>query len=82
MALIQPSWADDAACRGAERHLFFSPDVLENKETRLKRERQAKLLCRACPVREDCLAEAMSSRESYGIWGGLTEQERRSLLRR
>jgi WhiB family redox-sensing transcriptional regulator len=82
MALVQPSWADDASCRGPERVLFFSPELYERKEHRLRRERQAKRLCGQCPVREECLETALAMNESYGIWGGLTEQERRLLRRR
>ena len=82
MALLQPCWSDQAACHGAEAALFFSPQLVELKEARLRRERAAKDICRRCPVRERCLDEALRRRESYGIWGGCTEQERRDLLRR
>ena len=82
MALLHPSWSDDAACRGELGVLFFSPDVVETKEVRAQRERRAKQICRECPVREACLESALTQRESYGIWGGFTEQERRALLRR
>lgn len=82
MALVLPTWSDEAACRGAEGLLFFSPDTFESKEQRIRRERHAKELCKKCPVREACLETALATRESYGIWGGLTEQERRALLRR
>jgi len=82
MALLRAEWSDAAACRGIESLLFFSPDVMESKEVRSRRERQAKQLCADCSVREDCLSSALAQRESYGIWGGLTEVERRALLRR
>jgi WhiB family transcriptional regulator, redox-sensing transcriptional regulator len=82
MAVVRAEWSDAAACRGVENTLFFAPDVLETKEARLRRERQAKLLCADCPVRDECLECALSQRESYGIWGGLTELERRALVRR
>jgi len=82
MALLRAEWSDAAACRGIENLLFFSPDVMESKEVRSRRERQAKQLCSDCSVREDCLSSALEQRESYGIWGGLTEVERRALLRR
>lgn len=35
-----------------------------------------------CPVRTECLAEALDNRIEFGVWGGMTERERRSLLRR
>jgi WhiB family redox-sensing transcriptional regulator len=82
MALLQPSWSDDAACHGADARLFFSPEAGELKEARLQRERTAKEMCRRCRVRELCLDDALSRHESYGIWGGYTEQERRGLRRR
>ena len=82
MALQKTEWSDGAACRGIENLLFFSPDVMESKEVRSRRERQSKQLCADCEVREDCLNTALAQRESYGIWGGLTEVERRALLRR
>lgn len=40
----------------------------------------AKSICRSCPVRERCLDYALDNREPYGIWGALTERERRKLL--
>jgi WhiB family transcriptional regulator, redox-sensing transcriptional regulator len=39
-------------------------------------------VCRGCPVRTECLADALDNRVEFGVWGGLTERERRSLLRR
>jgi WhiB family transcriptional regulator, redox-sensing transcriptional regulator len=43
---------------------------------------RAKSLCRGCPVRTECLADALDNRVEFGVWGGLTERERRALLRR
>jgi WhiB family transcriptional regulator, redox-sensing transcriptional regulator len=43
---------------------------------------RAKSVCRGCPVRTECLADALDNRVEFGVWGGLTERERRSLLRR
>jgi WhiB family redox-sensing transcriptional regulator len=46
-------------------------------------QQQAKLICRGgCPIRIECLAEALDGRHEFGVWGGLTERERRALLRR
>jgi WhiB family redox-sensing transcriptional regulator len=39
-------------------------------------------VCRSCPVRTECLADALDNRVEYGVWGGMTERERRALLRR
>ena len=40
------------------------------------------MVCVACPVRTECLAEALDGRIEFGVWGGMTERERRALLRR
>ena len=43
---------------------------------------KAKQLCTGCPVRTECLAEALDNQIEWGVWGGMTERERRALLRR
>jgi WhiB family transcriptional regulator, redox-sensing transcriptional regulator len=45
------------------------------------RQREARGFCRACPVRTECLAHALDQRIEFGVWGGMTERERRALLR-
>jgi WhiB family redox-sensing transcriptional regulator len=40
------------------------------------------VLCEDCPVRRECLAEALDNNMEWGVWGGMTERERRALLRR
>ena len=45
-------------------------------------QREARAICQDCPVRLQCLADALDSRMDFGIWGGMTERERRALLRR
>jgi WhiB family transcriptional regulator, redox-sensing transcriptional regulator len=67
------TWASGAACAGIE------PDALF---VRGAAQRQARELCFTCPVRMECLAEALSSNTTFGVWGGLTERERRALVRR
>ncbi|HEY6424462.1 MAG TPA: WhiB family transcriptional regulator [Pseudonocardiaceae bacterium] len=47
-----------------------------------KAQRQAKVVCTRCPVRVQCLAEALDRRIEFGVWGGMTERERRALLLR
>ena len=44
-------------------------------------QKRASLLCVSCPVRSECLAEALDNRIEWGVWGGMTERERRLLLR-
>lgn len=65
------SWVEEARCRGSEDDLF--PEG--------KQQKRAAAICMGCPVRQDCLIEALDNRLEWGIWGGLTERERRALLR-
>jgi WhiB family redox-sensing transcriptional regulator len=65
-------WRINAACRGDD------PDELF---VRGAEQRKAKLVCVACPVRTECLAEALDNRIEFGVWGGMTERQRRALLR-
>jgi WhiB family transcriptional regulator, redox-sensing transcriptional regulator len=81
MAITPLSWTDHAACRDSEGALFYPADSAERKEERLERELIAKRICASCGVREECLEAALARHESYGIWGGLNEFERRGLLR-
>jgi WhiB family transcriptional regulator, redox-sensing transcriptional regulator len=74
---LDRSWQPIASCSGSHSHLFFPPSVTERKEERERRELRAKSICRICPVGEECLEYALTIREPYGIWGGLTESERR-----
>ena len=81
MAITPLDWTDAAACRNSEGALFYPADSAERKEDRLERELVAKRICASCGVREECLEAALARHESYGIWGGLNELERRGLLR-
>ena len=79
-ALVAEDWMLAAACLGRP-DLFFAPDDSETRSERRRREAAAKSVCARCPVRNDCLNDALTSDERFGIWGGLTERERRSLAR-
>jgi len=81
MAITPLEWTDAAACRNSEGALFYPADSAERKEDRLERELIAKRICASCGVREECLEAALARHETYGIWGGLNEFERRGLLR-
>ena len=81
MAITPLQWSDAAACRDSESSLFYSADSSERKDERIEREKVAKRICAGCAVSEECLEAALARHESYGIWGGLNEFERRSLLR-
>lgn len=70
-----PDWKQHAACRGTNPELFYpvakdTPDIP-----------RAKAVCARCPVRIDCLEHALNAGEDFGIWGGLTEAERRRVTR-
>lgn len=74
---LDRSWQPTASCSGSHSYLFFPPSTTERKEERERREARAKAVCGACPVGTECLMYALTIREPYGIWGGLTEMERR-----
>ena len=67
-------WRQDAACRDLDTAIFF-PDTDEEVAAALA-------VCATCPVREACLEFALVTRQDDGVWGGLTETERRRLRRR
>ncbi|BAH50945.1 WhiB family transcriptional regulator [Rhodococcus opacus] len=69
-------WQTRALCRTTRSDLFFGPDS-ESRATRIRRERQAQELCQGCPVRHECQRHALEVGEPYGVWGGLTESDRR-----
>lgn len=73
-------WQSRAACRELGSTRFFHP-ADERGEDRDQRDAAAKRVCAQCPVRTACLEHALRTREPYGVWGGLTEEERRELLR-
>ncbi len=76
-AASHEAWQLRALCRGNHSHLFFPPSTFERKEDRERREARAKAICEVCPSQGPCLEYAMTIKEPYGIWGGLTEVERR-----
>lgn len=72
-------WQMRAACRGPQAAVFFPPMLPERRDEKRFREASAKAICAGCPVVEECLAYALAIREQHGIWGGLSEKERRAL---
>ncbi|MFI1934633.1 WhiB family transcriptional regulator [Streptomyces sp. NPDC020330] len=73
------NWRLHAACREEDPDLFFpigstGPALVQTKE--------AKAVCRTCPVQAACLEWALENKQDSGIWGGLSEDERRALKRR
>ncbi|MCL4433358.1 MAG: WhiB family transcriptional regulator [Actinobacteria bacterium] len=67
------SWKLRANCAGVDPDLFFPERGASTRE--------AKAVCRGCIVREDCLEYAICHSEKFGIWGGLSERERRRIRR-
>ena len=66
-------WASQAQCRQGRPDELFVRGAAQN---------DAKKLCSGCPVRTECLAEALDNEIEWGVWGGLTERERRAILRK
>jgi WhiB family redox-sensing transcriptional regulator len=72
-------WRHRAGCRDEDPELFFP---VGNSGPALLQVAEAKTVCRRCPVATSCLHEALERGEDAGVWGGLSEDERRALKRR
>jgi WhiB family redox-sensing transcriptional regulator len=72
-------WRDQAACLTEDPELFF---VFGTTSLALRQIDQAKAVCRRCAVIDTCLTWAVDSRQDAGVWGGMSEDERRTLKRR
>ena len=79
VGIVHETWHLKASCRGPESALFFPPSVAERRDDREAREAKAKSICAHCVVQSDCLEFALRVHEPHGIWGGLTEAERRRI---
>lgn len=66
------AWVSKARCRSGNPEDLF---------VRGAAQKQAAVICRHCPVVTECAADALDNRVEYGVWGGLTERERRRLLK-
>ena len=69
----ESDWTARAACRDIDPDELFVQGAAQNR---------AKTRCFGCVVRTECLADALDNRVEFGVWGGMTERERRALLRR
>jgi len=67
------AWTALSACRTADPDELFVTGAAQNR---------AKAVCMGCPVRTECLSDALDNQVEFGVWGGMTERERRALLRR
>jgi WhiB family transcriptional regulator, redox-sensing transcriptional regulator len=67
-------WREFAGCRSAEPELFFPVSAAGQSLAQADR---AKAVCAGCTVRRECLQFALATRQGYGVWGGMSEEERR-----
>lgn len=73
MSTWNDNWAASSKCRSEDLDGLFVKGA---------QQQAAKRICTGCPVRTECLAEALDNRIEWGVWGGMTERERRAVLRR
>ncbi|MEX3504064.1 WhiB family transcriptional regulator [Corynebacterium sp. LK2510] len=73
VVLDRGEWVTSAQCRNGD------PDALF---VRGAEQRKAAAICRRCPVQMECRADALDNRVEFGVWGGLTERQRRAVLRK
>jgi len=66
-------WAMRGSCSQGDPDDLFVQGAEQNR---------AKAVCMGCPVRTECLADALDNRTEFGVWGGMTERERRALLKK
>ena len=71
-------WRELGSCRDTDPNLFYP---LGRGVAALEQIEEAKMICRTCPSREPCLAFALSTHQELGVWGGMSADERRRLLR-
>lgn len=71
--ILDTTWQAYSNCLGVDPDLFFPERGASTRE--------AKEVCRGCVVREDCLEYALANGEKFGIWGGMSERERRRIRR-
>ena len=67
------AWSNEAACRETDPDEMFVQGAAQNR---------VKQICNGCPVKMECRADALDNRIEFGVWGGMTERERRALLRK
>ena len=71
--LRESEWTVRAVCAGADPDALFVTGAAQ---------RDAAKMCQACPVRLECLADALDNQIEYGVWGGMTERQRRAVLKK
>ncbi len=78
LAIADDTWRDHALCRDTDPELFFPVGTTGMALVAIE---HAKQVCRQCTVSEACLDFALATNQDSGIWGGLSEEERRSIRR-
>lgn len=73
------TWQIEGLCRGMDSAVFFHPDG-ERGSARARRQASAKNVCSGCPVLVRCRTHALNVHEPYGVWGGLSEEERQAVV--
>ena len=73
LKLETTTWSAQAKCQEVDPDELFVQGAEQNR---------AKVICTACPVRTECLADALDNQVEFGVWGGMTERERRAILKR
>jgi WhiB family transcriptional regulator, redox-sensing transcriptional regulator len=67
------AWVSEGLCKSADPDELFVSGAAQH---------QAATICRHCPVMQECAADALDNQVEYGVWGGLTERQRRALLKK
>ncbi len=75
------AWQQHGACRDVDPDVFFHPSG-ERGPDKEDRDQAARAVCATCPVITDCRRHALAVREPYGVWGGLTIEDRERLITR
>ncbi|NND75828.1 MAG: WhiB family transcriptional regulator [Ilumatobacter sp.] len=78
MGAAAADWRDHALCRDTDPELFFPVGTTGNALVQID---HAKHVCGECPAAQGCLDFALETNQDSGIWGGLTEEERRVIRR-
>jgi WhiB family transcriptional regulator, redox-sensing transcriptional regulator len=74
-------WQDLGACKDTDPELFFLDHNVRSVNKK-KKEQAAIKVCKTCPVVQACLAHSLAVPEFYGVWGGVTADQRMSMLRK
>lgn len=72
-------WQHRGLCRTSNPEVFFHPEGERGPARRWRNER-AVAICQRCPVLAECREHGLRVREPYGVWGGLTEEDREAIL--